>query len=108
MTIFCGRRMRRDSKPGNELSPFLDPANDARLQARSRGETASRPFPAFQGSHRWEKRGRSRRGRQAGAGEKGAWGLRHQLYLFCTNNCFRVAKLSLRACRGDWPQGESE
>jgi hypothetical protein len=108
MTIPCGRRMRREYKPGNELSPFLDPVNDARLQARSRGETASRPFSPLGASHRWEKRGRRQRAPQAGAGEKGAWGLRPQLYLFCTNNCFQMAKLSLRAFRSDRPEAESE
>ena len=87
MTTLYGRRMQRESKPGNELSPFLDPANDARLQARSRGETASRPFPVFfGGSHRWEKRGRRRRGRQAVAGEKGFQGACPWLYLINQDN----------------------
>src|ERR1700684_2649558 len=87
MTIPYGRRMRRESKPGNELSPFLDPANDARLQARSRGETASRPFPVCCcGSHRWGKRGRRLRGRQAGGGEKGFQGACPWLYLITQDN----------------------
>jgi hypothetical protein len=87
VTFPYGRRMRRESKPGNELSPFLDPANDERLQALSRGETASRPLPVFRGgSHRWEKRGRRRRGRQAGAGEKGFQGACPWLYLITQDN----------------------
>ena len=31
-------------KAGQRVAPFLDPANDARLHAPSRGETANRPF----------------------------------------------------------------
>jgi hypothetical protein len=96
MTIPYGRWMQCESKPGNELSPFLDSANDARLQALSRGETASRPLPVFGSSHRWVKRGRRQRGRQAGAGEKGDQGARPRLYLIIQDNSDRWGSFLMR------------
>ena len=108
----CGRWMRHELEPGNELPHFSTrptmraymPEVAAKPRAGlslcsialfpGRAEDASVPAVAaevrqarFRLTNRWVKRGRRRRGPWAGAGEKGAWGLGPQLYLFCTNNC---------------------
>ena len=111
----CGRWMRHELKPGNELPHFstrptmraympqvaAKPRTGLSLPccigsplrsrvARMPAVAAEARAGAFGLTHRWVKRGRRQRGPWAGAGEKGAWGLGPQLYLFCTNNCFRV------------------
>jgi hypothetical protein len=109
--LYCGRWMRRELKPGNELPHFSTrPAMRAHMPkvaakprtglslsccigsllrssaARMPAVAAEARAGAFGLTNRWVERGRRQRGPWAGAGEKGAWGLGPQLYLFCTNN----------------------
>ncbi len=74
-------------KPGNELSPFLAPANDARLQALSRGETADRPTRRLFAFIVGKKGGAVSKAARPSLTRKGARGHRPRLYLFGTNNC---------------------